>query len=282
NQPISGALVELSDDRGFYKQTTSDPNGRFEFQNVAPGEYTLTISYGKDYQKVKKTVTVTAGETTDMGSLTLKEKVETKPVNMVLVGALLIILLVIILGIGYSLLRRPREYPEEYEAPARGPSYRPVPPAPRGAPPGVSAPPPSAPRVGMGALERPAAGAGGYGEAAYLEEEFACPVCGSPVGITELYCPVCGAEFEPNVVACPECGSNIPAEAKVCPVCGTEFGEELEEEVEVLPPEEFEIEEEEEVEVPEELLEEELEEEEGEEEEEEGSGEKGISRGGWR
>lgn len=272
NQPVSGATVELSDERGFYKQTSTDPNGRFEFQNVAPGDYTLTISYGKDYEKVKKKITVTAGETTDVGSLTLKEKEKAYTVNKLLVGILLILIIITILGVIYSLLRRPKEYPEEYEAPARGPSYRPAPPGPT-------------PPVRERFEARPPEGAvvrEMYGGEAYPAEEFACPVCGSLVGVTELYCPVCGAEFEPNVVACPECGSNIPADAKVCPVCGTEFGEELEE-VEVMPPEEFEIEEEEEVEVPEELLEE-MEEEEGEEEEveEERGREMGLSRGGWR
>lgn len=272
NQPVSGALVELTDPRGFYKQTTTDPSGRFEFQDVAPGDYTLTISYGKDYEKVKKSITVTAGETTDIGSVTLKEKEQGAGLGGAIVWVLFIILLIIIIAIVVLLLRRPGEYPAEYEAPARGPSYRPAPPGPAA---------PVRGRFEAGPPERPVVREM-YGGEAYPEaEEFACPVCGSPVGITELYCPVCGAEFEPNVVACPECGSNIPVDAKVCPVCGTEFGEELEEEVEVLPPEEFEIEEEEEVEVPEELLEEEIEEEEGEEEEEE-SGERGISRGGWR
>ena len=63
---IANATVTLSNGM----TTTTDAKGHFEFDNVTSGSYTMTV--GKDgYQTVTQNVTAAAGETNEIGTLSL-------------------------------------------------------------------------------------------------------------------------------------------------------------------------------------------------------------------
>lgn len=65
--PIAGATVELSDGR----TATTDANGHFEFDEIASGTYTLTVT--KDgYKVLSQNLSAAVGEGRDLGTLSLQ------------------------------------------------------------------------------------------------------------------------------------------------------------------------------------------------------------------
>ena len=77
NTPIAGASVTLSS-KGLTKTTGND--GRFEFQDLEPGTYTLSVK-ANNYQSTTKQITVYAGQKANCDIQLEQEKISSDHIS---------------------------------------------------------------------------------------------------------------------------------------------------------------------------------------------------------
>ncbi len=76
-KPVSFATVALLRSTTVLTGTTTDELGRFAFTNVAPGSYTLTVSFVGYRTTTRPNVQSTAGQATDLGPILLRADTRT-------------------------------------------------------------------------------------------------------------------------------------------------------------------------------------------------------------
>ncbi|QJD77420.1 TonB-dependent receptor domain-containing protein [Spirosoma rhododendri] len=76
-KPVSFATVALLKSTTITTGTTTDEQGRFSFTDVTPGSYTLTVSFVGYRTTTRPGVTITAGQPTDLGTVSLRADTRT-------------------------------------------------------------------------------------------------------------------------------------------------------------------------------------------------------------
>ena len=103
--------VILSNSTGSIR-TTTNASGGFEFNNVTAGNYVITVSIS-GRTALTKDVTVTAGQTNNVGTLTVNEGIRT--LFLIIIPIVLIIVIIVIVILVIHHIRKKKKKKKENE-----------------------------------------------------------------------------------------------------------------------------------------------------------------------